>query len=238
MILVQQDFQTRAAEIENYFKFVEALVEGTTVLHAAEGMLPAMSQDEFESLVKTLKANGFILLYNLVESTMKNAIEAIFDELGAQGVSFDACREEVRQIVISNLKSHNPDKIFADLAPIAQKVLTETFRKEKAFAGNVDAAKIRDVANDYGFQRPHAKGDNLLTVKSNRNDLAHGDKAFAEVGRDYDVERLLTIKTEVVVYLQEVLQNVSDYLVSRAYLAPVAGGSAPTGAAPPVAIIT
>lgn len=121
MNTVQQDFQTRSAEIENYFKFVEALVEGTSVLHAAGGVTPAMTQEEFESLVKTLKANGFILLYNLIESTMKNAIEAIFEEFRTQGVSFDACREEVRQIVISNLKSHNPDKIFGDLNPIAQK---------------------------------------------------------------------------------------------------------------------
>ena len=103
MILVQQDFQTRAAEIENYFKFVEALIEGKTVLKAHDGVSPAMSVVEFDSLVKTLKANGFILLYNLVESTMKNAIEAIFDELGAQGISFDDCREEVRKVVISNL---------------------------------------------------------------------------------------------------------------------------------------
>lgn len=100
-----------------------------------------------------------------------------------------------------------------------KKVLTETFRKEKAFAGNVDAAKIRDVAREYGFQKPRAKGDNLLTVKSNRNDLAHGDKAFADVGRDYDVARLTAIKSEVLVYLGEVLQNVSDYLTSRSYLA-------------------
>ena len=225
MNTVQQDFQTRAAEIENYFRFVKSLDDGTADLHAAGGTSPAMNQEDFESLVKTLKANGFILLYNLVESTMKNAIEAIFDEFRTQGVSFDACREEVRQIVITNLKSHNPDKIFSSLNPIAEKVLTETFRKEKAFAGNVDAAKIRAVAADYGFQNPIAKGDNLLTVKTNRNDLAHGDKAFADVGRDYDVTRLMTIKSEVMVYLREVLKNIGDYLTTRSYLATTPGVS-------------
>ncbi|MGH8489596.1 MAG: MAE_28990/MAE_18760 family HEPN-like nuclease [Gammaproteobacteria bacterium] len=187
-----------------------------------------MSAEEYESLLKTLKANGFILLYNLVESTMKNAIEGVFEEFRAVDVSFDDCREEVRRIVLANLKAHNPDRVFSGLTPIAKRVLTETFRKEKAFAGNVDAKKIREVAKDYGFKEPRSKGDNLLTVKSQRNDLAHGDKAFGEVGRDFDVERLMKIKTEVVTYLEEVLQNVSDYLSTQEYLASVATANQPS----------
>ena len=163
--------------------------------------------------------NGFILLYNLIESTMKNAIEAVFEEFRATGVSFDECRDEVRQIVLSNLKAHNPDKVFSFLTPLTTKILTETFRKEKAFAGNVDAKKIREVAQDYGFAPPNAKSGNLLTVKSLRNDLAHGDKSFAEVGKDFGVERLGEIKTEVMDYLREVLANISAYLTNRDYLA-------------------
>ena len=232
MTTVQQDFQTRAGEIENYFRFVEQLAEGNFQLTTSEPSTAAMSQGDYDSLLKTLKANGFILLYNLVESTMKNAIEAVFEEFRAKGVSFDDCREEVRHIVISNLKAHNPDRVFTALTPLAQKILTETFRKEKAFAGNVDAKKIREVAKEYGFSPPKAKGDNLLTVKSQRNDLAHGDKAFAEVGRDFDVERLVEIKMEVLDYLREVLGNISSYLVNKEYLASTSPAVTPSIATP------
>ena len=231
MTTVQQDFQTRAGEIENYFRFVQRLADGEILLTPSDAAVAPLSQDDSDSLLKTLKANGFILLYNLVESTMKNAIEAVFDEFRATGVSFDDCREEVRRIVISNLKAHNPDRVFTTLTPIAQRILTETFRKEKAFAGNVDAKKIREVARDYGFSPPTAKGDNLLTVKSQRNDLAHGDKAFADVGRDFGVLRLAEIKTEVVAYLQEVLDNIASYLTNRDYLA-VAPVGMPASALP------
>jgi len=231
MTTVQQDFQTRAGEIENYFRFVERLAEGDIRLMASAESTPPLNQDDYDSLLKTLKANGFILLYNLVESTMKNAIEAVFEEFRNKGVSFDDCREEVQKIVISNLKAHNPDRVFTALTPLAQKILTETFRKEKAFAGNVDAKKIREVARDYGFSPPKAKGDNLLTVKSQRNDLAHGDKAFAEVGRDFDVERLVKIKTEVVDYLKEVLGNIALYLANKEYLA-----TAPAVGTVPIAV--
>jgi hypothetical protein len=60
--------------------------------------LPPFTSADQDVLFKTLKANGFLLLYNLVESTMKNAIEAIFDEFKGRGVSFDSCRSEVRKI--------------------------------------------------------------------------------------------------------------------------------------------
>lgn len=231
MTTVQQDFQTRAGEIENYFRFVQRLAKGEIRLMASDAKVPSLSQDDSDSLLKTLKANGFILLYNLVESTMKNAIEAVFEEFRATGVSFDDCRLEVRQIVISNLKTHNPDRVSTALTPVAQKILTETFRKDKAFAGNVDAKKIREIAGSYGFSPPKAKGDSLLTVKSQRNDLAHGDKAFAEVGRDLGVERLVKIKTEVVDYLQEVLGNIASYLANKEYLAVVPAVGSPTLAA-------
>jgi hypothetical protein len=221
MIKVKQDFNGRADEIKNYFVFVKRLEEKDITLTSTT----PLTSDQHESLLKTLKANGFILLYNLLESTMKNAIEAIFGEFRTKNISFDDCREEVRQIVISNLKVHNPDKIFTALTPLAQKILTETFRKKKAFAGNVDAKKIQEVAQNYGFKPPKAKNSSLLTVKDLRNDLAHGDKSFAEVGRDFEAARLEEIKVEIIAYLDEVLDNIITYLDNKEYLQTVAGQS-------------
>src|SRR5262249_55237107 len=148
-------------------------------------------------LFKTLKANGFLLLYNLMESTLKNAIEAIFDEFGSLGVSYEQCSQDVRRIVLANLKKHSVDSIEPDIANISIDVVAKTFRKEELFSGNVDARKIRDVASEYGFQHPQRKSDELLTVKTNRNDLAHGNKSFADVGRDFDMQRLESIRSEV-----------------------------------------
>jgi hypothetical protein len=58
----------------------------------------------------------------------------------------------------------------------------------------------------------------LLTVKTNRNDLAHGNKSFADVGRDFDVARLIAIKAEVIEFLKELLSNVAAYISTSAYL--------------------
>jgi HEPN superfamily protein len=81
-------------------------------------------------------------------------------------------------------------------------VVIATFRKEELASGNVDARLIREIAKLYGFSVPSMKSDELLTVKTNRNDLAHGQKSFAEVGRDFDVARLEQIRSVVIAFFQ------------------------------------
>ena len=215
---VQQDFLERAQEVELYFRFLQEFDEQRVAFQPPPSGTPPFTHSDRESLWKTLKANGFLLLYNLVESTVKNAIEAIFDDLKAKGISFDACRNEVRQIVLTNLKRHNVDKILPSLSTISIDVVVATFRKEELFAGNVDGRRLRKVAQEYGFAHPRVKSDELLTVKTNRNDLAHGNKSFAEVGRDFDVVRLIKIKSEVIVFLEELMKNIADYIANGAYL--------------------
>src|SRR5262249_24808444 len=98
---------------------------------------------------------------------------------------------------------------------------------------NVDGRRIREVADSYGFRRPAKNSDKLLTVKTNRNDLAHGNKSFAEVGRNYDVKELEKIRTEVVTFLEELLANVADYITTRAYLPPPPASPVPAVAGKP-----
>lgn len=79
MNTVIQDFETRVEEVDKYFIFLESLINETTKLAVSDSAGKYKTQSIDSELAKTLKANGFLLLYNLVESTMRNAIEAIFD---------------------------------------------------------------------------------------------------------------------------------------------------------------
>lgn len=227
MIDVQRDFAGRAEEVARYFRFLREFDQGRMkLLDPPAGETPMSPMDQ-ASLFKTLKANGFLLLYNLLESTLKNAIEAIFDEFKRRGVAFDDCREEVRRIVLTNLRPHKVDKILPQLSKLSVDVIVATFRKDGLFRGNVDGRRIREVAGEYGFRHPSKKSDQLLTVKTNRNDLAHGNKSFADVGRDYDVDRLDKIRAEVEAVLDELLVNVTEYIRTQGYLAATGGANPP-----------
>ncbi len=154
---------------------------------------------------------------------MKNAIEAIFDELQNQGVSFDKIRPELKKIVLRNLKRRDPDKIFAQIQYISLDIVKIGFKREELFSGNIDSRLIKETAKKYGFsaKTDYAKttdGSDLLTVKTNKNNLAHGIKSFAEVGKEISADELIEIKNKVVKYLRQILENIETYLDKQEYL--------------------
>lgn len=218
MQLVAKEFLERVAEIDTYLNFVRTVSDGTTHLMRASDNLPIYTSNSQDDLLRTLKASALLMLYNLMESSVKNAVEAIFDELEKQMVPFDGCREEIRLVVLGNIKQHAPHKLLPQLNILATDVVTKTFRKAEVVSGNIDAREIKGVARQYGFTEPRRRGDRLLTVKTHRNDLAHGNKSFSEVGRSFSIEDIIQIKQDVVDYLGEMLENVTSYLDSKSYL--------------------
>ena len=211
---------SREDEVARYFAFLGAIDSGVHRVVAISDGNPAYNHLDLTEITKTLKANSFLLLYNLVESTVKNAIEAIFDDLQANRIVFDACRKELRRIMLLNLKKRDIDKLLPLVTNLANDLARVTFSKDELFSGNVDARLIRKTALKYGFLEPSKRSGNLLTVKDNRNDLSHGNKTFGEVGREYDFTRLDSIRKEVTEYLEELIVNIEQYIKSQGYLNP------------------
>ena len=60
------DFNTRAQEVDDYFIFLDSLIKQTTKLSVAGSAGQYQIQSLNLELEKTLKANGLLLLYNLV----------------------------------------------------------------------------------------------------------------------------------------------------------------------------
>ncbi|NEO99516.1 MAG: hypothetical protein F6K58_12710 [Symploca sp. SIO2E9] len=217
-----QDFDERTREVSKYLMLIKNLEQGTIQL--SMGVNKQKIRKIESDLEKTLKATSFLLLYNLTESTMRNAIEIIFDELSKEGISFDKIRKEIKVIIIKNIQNnHSPENLLNKINTIAVDIISASFDRDKLFSGNLDAKKIRKTAETYGFScktdsRKTGNGSDLLTVKIHRNDLAHGVKSFKEVGKDVSADELLKIKKKVVSYLKQILQNIETYLANKEYL--------------------
>jgi len=219
-----ENFDERAQEVRSYFLFLKNLEHGSIQLTIVNTK-NRRTQKINDNLLKTMKATGFLLLYNLIESTMTNAIETIFDELKNNNVSFDNLKNEIKKIIIDNLKdkdNKSTDKLLESIQNISFDIISASFNKKRLFSGNVDARKIKKISEMYGFSsQTNSKtrdGIDLLTVKTNRNDLAHGFKSFQEVGRQYFEDDLLEIEKRVTLYLREILKNIESYLLNREYL--------------------
>jgi hypothetical protein len=218
-----EDFDERAQEVSKYFFLLKNLEQGSIQLRM--GNLTHFKIKKIDTeLEKTLKATGFLLLYNLIESTIRNAIESIFDDIVNQNVPFDDLRKELQKIVIKNFqKNKSSDNLLTVINNLSLDIISAGFDKQKLFSGNIDGAEIKKTASAYGFSyrtnaRKTQNGNDLQKIKTNRNDLAHGFKSFEEVGRDATADELLEIKKRVICYLKEILNNIDEYIFKQEYL--------------------
>lgn len=218
------EFDTRVREIDAYFIFLEEIINKNASLYFASGNRKRIKQVD-EDLIKVLKANSFLLLYNLIESSIKLSITEIYDQISTKNKKYNEVIDEIRKIWITenykNFKGKNTDFIFETIGKMAQDVISIKFSPDKIISGNIDGRKVRDFAVQYGFSEKthHAakNGVKLHQVKTQRNALAHGALSFKECGRQYTYEDLLDTKKQVIIYLRGIIRNIDNYLKADMY---------------------
>lgn len=167
-VLDLEDFNERAKDVSDYLHFLRDLEQGQILLSKDGGISKIDSE-----LDKSLKSTGFLLLYNLIESTMRNAIQSIFDEISNKGVSFDKLRLEIKKIILKNVKNNvhqcGVDNFVEQTEIIFRDIIQSGFNRDDLFSGNVDAREIKIIAQVYGFSvitdKDTRDGIDLLSIK-------------------------------------------------------------------------
>lgn len=224
MTTVISDFEKRVVEIELYFKFIESVINENAALYFEQKRNKKIQQINPE-LIKVLKANLFVLLYNLAESSIKLSLEEIYDSISSKNKKYIEVCEEIKKIWIktkyNNFRNTGTNSIFQTINNMAQDVIEIRFDSEKLISGNIDGRKIKEFASQHGFSSKVSKyakdGVKLHQVKTQRNSLAHGNESFAECGRRYTITELKEIKHEVIIYLRRILNNIKKYLDNNHY---------------------
>ena len=149
-----------------------------------------------------------------------------------EGVSHNDLRERIQDEITQFLKKHTVNFVtnVSSTPNIIQDIIMQCFKSDELFSGNLDARKIREIANKYGFSCSigaitledgtiqNFNRDHILTVKSRRNELAHGDYSFKDCGSNYTLQELMEIKIHVISYLRQVLEHIENYINDRKYL--------------------
>lgn len=209
-----EDFDNRRRQVRHYVLSVasaERAAQIGTSSRAREGRL------------MTLRAGTFLVLYNLIEASTRATVEAIHDRIVTEQVPFDRLAEALKREVVRRFINRADPAIHHAMSDLPAQFVSVALDLSVHLAGNVDARVIRDFGAIYGFScetnraRTH-NGADLLTIKDNRNDLAHGRKTFEEVGRDYPAGELLPLARRSLGFMEGVLGNVSGYMDDKGYL--------------------
>lgn len=239
---VKEDFDKRKAELDDYFDFLSKLDKDFPILHYTEKRVSHTYSVDVE-LLKILKANGFLLIYNLVESFCRNFLLEILTAIQIKKLTLKKLSEEAQKIWIAqkvkNYKDPNTsaetledclhgmatdiiNNTVIEFSTIIQKIETDERFDAFGLSGNINKQKIRELADNYGFKKitvPKSEkaGEDLDEIKEFRNKLAHGRITFRDCGKDKSVTQMIDYKNNAVEYLEGVLNNVEDYLINTKF---------------------
>lgn len=169
------------------------------------------------TLMNTMKSSALLMAYNIVESTMSNLLQDIFDHLESSKTSFDALSRPMKRTVLGHVKKGSP-KLIVDRMDAPLGFVLACFDKNECFSGNLDSKVIRDTLRELGVTgADRHKEQALLKVKNERNSLAHGNKSFSDCGKNYTVRELAEIHRKTCQALERVIQDLEAFLSSKAY---------------------
>ncbi|MCE1167987.1 MAG: hypothetical protein LWX70_07815 [Sphingobacteriia bacterium] len=212
------EYQKRLDEVEMYFNTIKVLDLGMCKIVCTDILGNQTERRIDDELSKVLKANGFLLLYNLIEATIRNSISAIFGAMHAQDMTFKKLTDNLRKIWINQeVKNLKKEELLSLFSIILEDKLIKFKAECVNISGNIDAQRIRDIAKQFGYSESR-DGRDLVTIKEKRNKLAHGEFTFSEIGKDYSVSELIKFKDNTKDYLQDVLINIENYINNKAYV--------------------
>lgn len=221
MEYIIQDLDSRKIEIDKILDLI-LFIDKTDIVIDKNGF--EFSIDS--SLVKTTKGTVYLLLYSLVEATMRGAVVAIHDDITSSSAGFDELREELQYKIIHRARRDKiaiPEILRGTSGDISLGLHKATLKNQDLFAGNIDRDEIKKVAEIYGFSHNTeyintGHGEQLDKVKRNRNDLSHGNKTFSVVGGELSIEELRDFSSKVISYMYEISDNIVDSLNGKLYL--------------------
>lgn len=238
MELVRTTFNERVDEINTYRSFLifmdGGVSSGTTSL-----IMNETTHSLTPMLQKTIYANVYLHLYNLLESTItliiKSVEEKISGDVRSHGINI--LNNKVRLLWIRYMagthdilvpetrleKAINLCNFFIDNIPFELTI-------PKGGGGNWDNENIRNLANRMGLRLTIPRAINTAIkrpIKDNkgviqlitytRNKLAHGDISFSECGGELTLASINELIDITINYLEAVINCFEDFLDKELY---------------------
>lgn len=226
---VKQEFDNRKKEVEQYLDFLNIVsIDNATITYAKKQ--DTITSPITNDIQRILIANSFLILYNLIESTIRMSIVEIYETIQKDEITYTKLSDKLKKIWIKkNTKNMKEGNFSIDtLNGNIEKMINAIINKEIAMltkddidiSGNVDARKIRTLSESIGFKKAQNEqnGQNLVTIKNKRNSLAHGNSTFYDIGKDFTVNEINGFKQEIFLYLEEIVTNIEKYITLKQYI--------------------
>ena len=230
---IKDEFNKRILEIELFYEVLKTIEFDNPKIQARDIREDKAIELKINSgRVDIFRATAYLLLYNLIESTIYNSITSIFDAITDKKIKYHEMIQEVQKYWLNNLYKHDDKKkketIIETIMNIANQIINNTIElasNEISYGGSLDARTIFETANSMKIQignvhkiyDANTHGNILKDIKQKRNWLAHGEKTFTEIGSISTYPQLLDAKDNVKLFLEEFINSVEIYIDNQHY---------------------
>lgn len=234
----------RESEILAYIAFLKVAVERPAVVVGNDGTLTwPLSLD----LTHTFKASLVLLLYSAMEATLVQLLDDMHATFGTYCDSADNLNGALLKLVLQTVKSDKFGRAVTSSSPLHRSLFNHWItdwksrnsgkdKRSDGISGSVDGMIFYEQLTKFGVISPTTNGKppshlthhTLQKVKNNRNALAHGEKSFADLGRELAVETLEIDSGHVFHTLNQITAEVNSYLQARRFLSPSMAAPSPT----------
>ena len=209
------DFLERKKEVQRYLK----------VLKVLDRKLDDKILKQYDHERRIFRSGAMLIMYNAIEASARSGVEAIYDELRMQSISFSVLNENLRQRILGDFKKHMSVNKDHRMSNIAVEIVEKSFKVDKLFSGNVDAREIKKQTEKLGIEldidySTTRNGKDLVVIKNLRNRLAHGYVSFSDATKDRSLLEIEEIAKYSLAYMEQVLKDIEAYINNKEYLAP------------------
>ncbi|MHC0504714.1 hypothetical protein [Achromobacter aegrifaciens] len=226
--------RSRAHELMVYLRFLQIALEKDARVNARGGQL-TLSLDK--SLTHMMKANVCLLLYSAMEACMVQLLDEIHDAIGQNCKGADQLNTQLVLMVARHFKTSKVGPTSANTnTPLHEylfrawledwKARDQKEKREAGLSGSVDGLAIFNHLRRFGVfhegeKKPPPKFTHqaLQNTKGRRNQLAHGELSFAELGQGLAYGELCQDAFAVFRTLKRIGEEVSAFLLQRRYMA-------------------
>lgn len=212
--------------LNNLFEIrIESISED---LFEQEYRLQIKNRDNFEAIVKIMKSNSILMLYNLVESTIRVSMLDYYSCLNDKQLSFSQAIESIQKLWVKNhLNQTNSNELNQKVFNLILNVINNNYsveieRESFHLSGNADVKEMKRILETHGITYNNDSfrdfGGALLTIKNKRNYLAHGNISFEDNGGRFSIQDINELKDKTYQCLDYFISLINSAITNQEFM--------------------
>lgn len=220
-MILDVHFEQRKSDVEAHFRCLE-FINGVES-HKHMPVVDTNSGREMyvdQQMQCCTKGQTLVLLYNMVESTICECLNYIYDAVHDDGLTYAELTDKMRNMwTASCRRAKRPEKDLDEASKLPLKVIFEALAINTS--GSIDIRKIYEAFEKHGCAIAETKREeccnSFVTVKSKRNLLAHGNVSFSQCGSSYLFSDLDKMRLDITSFLGVVIAATKKFVEDKKY---------------------